>query len=149
MINYLDLQDTKLELPISVILEPIVENGVPHCRVCVNGVEKFSDNLQNICEINHNIDLLEPITVKIEMKNKIYSSEKETAVKIKSFTCDGIELIDLTKDPISYIKDSIHVDNNYTGFYLGFNGAWKFKINRPFYQWYHVASGQGWLLEPR
>ena len=149
MINYLDLQDTKLELRIGLILEPIVENGVPHCRVYVNGVEKFSDNLQNICEINHNIDLLEPITVTIEMKNKIYSSEKETAVKIKSFTCDGIELIDLTRDPISYIKDSIHADNNYTGFYLGFNGAWKFEINRPFYQWYHVASGQGWLFEPR
>lgn len=146
MNSYLDLLDTDIQIPIHLIVNPIVENGIPRCCIKINNRDVFYGQLTHAKSLEHSIELLDPVCISIHMDNKIYSSEKETAVVVQSLKIDNIELTHFTTDPISYSKDQT---NDYIGFYLGFNGLWQYTINKPFYQWYHTATGQGWLFEPR
>lgn len=79
------------------------------------------------------------------MTNKNYSADSETAVLIDSITIDNFELIP------NYIHLSEYQSERGLqgpSFYLGINGNWVFDIKKPFYQWRHDVTGQGWLLTP-
>lgn len=146
MKTFLDLLDTTIKLPVYIELVPIFENGFPFCTVTLNEQTIYNNTLETTVCLNKLIDVKDNLILKISLKNKKYSADKETGIKFQNFSVDGIKIYPFYVDPISYVNDH---SNNQKSFYLGFNGVWQYNINKPFYQWYHVASGQGWLLEPR
>lgn len=145
MKNFLNLLGTNIQIPIHLTVKPLLENGVPRCNIKINNQKVFEGRLDDVKFLEHNVGLLDSISISIKLYGKIYNSEKETAILVQSLKIDHKELTSLTTSPISYSKDQ---DNDYVGFYLGFNGLWQYNLNKPFYQWYHIASDQGWLFEP-
>lgn len=148
MNNYLDLLATKnIDLSIKLELVPVTNNGASSLTVVINNTEYCSREITEPLVIDTTISLLDNLCIEIAMSNKRYCVDQETSVIVKSFTVDGHELVGIHNCNccISYQKDQ---DSDYVGFYLGFNGVWQFKLDQPFYRWWHTASGQGWLLEP-
>lgn len=139
MNNYLDLTDIDQRLGCILALEPI---GTPEISVCI-GSNYSSCKLFKPVLIEVFVDLIQPFAVTVELTNKIYDANSETAVIIKSLQVDGLELIPRFNSLASYRND--HHNNDPTN-YLGFNGKWTLTVDRPFYQWLHQATGQGWLL---
>jgi hypothetical protein len=149
MNNYLDLLATKnIVLPIQIVLEPIVDNGVPTVDLSVNDHTYYNGALSEKLLIETKMLLLDTVRIEISMTDKIYCPDRETAAVIKSITIDGYELTEHSCESASCIFYQNDQNVDYRGFYLGFNGVWRFELDRPFYQWWHVVSGQGWLLEP-
>jgi hypothetical protein len=130
MKTYSDLTDTDIQINLQFELI-----GNPEFKV--NGSVLTQDN------ITYYVDLLTPFSVVIELYNKHYTTEYETAVIIKRLSMDNIEIIPKYDYLAEYIND--HNTNNPTN-YLGFNGKWTLTIDRPFYQWLHRVNGQGWIL---
>jgi hypothetical protein len=148
MNNYLDqLAIESFNLPVKMTLEPIVENGVPNVELLINQQQLYAGPIQESVSVDIAMPLTQKLNVKLLMSNKQYNQNLETAVVVKSFSIDGHELVGVHDclECISYQTDQA-VD--YRGFYLGFNGVWRFDLDSPFYQWWHIATGQGWLLEP-
>jgi hypothetical protein len=139
MKNYLDLKDTDQQLRCSITLEPV---GTPEVLITV-GHHCASNKLFKSININVHVDLLQPFCIEIQLKNKVYNADLETAVIIKSIQIDGIELVPRFNHLAYYTND--HDNNNPTN-YLGFNGKWLLTFDRPFYQWLHQATDQGWLI---
>ena len=135
MNNYLDLLDTETDIQIKVKLSVI---GSPDFSVTI------ADNQwNNQCDIIVDHNLLTPFDIEIELKNKYYTTEYETAVIIDSISVDNIIIIPTYCHLANYQND--HNNNDPTN-YLGFNGTWTLTIDRPFYHWLHQVQGQGWLL---
>jgi hypothetical protein len=135
MNNYFDLQD----------IDPYIDIMI---ELSVIGSPDFSVTVDNRCwdnqlSINIKQHLLNPFDIEIELRNKYYTTEYETAVIINRLSVDNIDLIPQYDYLADYQND--HDNNNPTS-YLGFNGKWTLTIDRPFYQWLHQAQGQGWLL---
>lgn len=141
MKNYSDLPGINTLIPIIVELEPV---GNPEVQLIIN------DNIIDYIELPHSIiitdfaQLLSPINISVELANKTYTLEYETAVIIKKLSIDNINLVPKYDYLAKYSND--HNNNNPTN-YLGFNGKWTLTIDRPFYQWLHQAQNQGWLLD--
>lgn len=148
MKNYLDLLDIdNITVDIVMSIDPIVNNGAPHLDVTVNNNCVHQGPLLNTVTLRSSMSLLDWLSIGIVVSNKVYSIKNETAAVITSLTVDGHELVDIYNcvHYISYFKDC---DSNYQGFYLGYNGTWRFELKEPFYRWLHTATGQGWLLYP-
>jgi hypothetical protein len=146
MKNYLDLLDTDVHLlDICLKLKAITNNGIPLISVTINDDICFRGYLDNTITVYKRIALLDTLSVQITLENKNYSDTAETAVVIDSLTIDNIDMVPTCIDCICYANDQ---NQNTQAFYLGFNGVWQFKLNEPFYRWWHQQSGQGWLLEP-
>jgi hypothetical protein len=135
MNNYLDLLDIDTDIQIKIKLSVI---GSPEFSVIV--ADNQWNNQHDII-VNHK--LLSPLNIEVELKNKHYTTEYETAVIIDSISVDNISIIPLYCHLANYQND--HNNNNPTN-YVGFNGKWTLTINRPFYHWLHQVQGQGWLL---
>ena len=135
MNNYLDLLGTNTNIQIDINLSVI---GSPDFSITVG-----NNQWNNQCNISVNHDLLIPFSVEIELRNKHYTVEYETAVIINKLSVDNIKLVPQYEYLADYQND--HNNNNSTN-YLGFNGKWTLTIDRPFYQWLHQIQGQGWLL---
>ena len=140
MKTYSDLQAIDSRLHLHVELEPV---GTPDITVSVNDVIDDYPGLSDTIILDYHVDLLDLFAVNIELRNKHYTTEYETAVIIKRLSIDNIELIPQYDYLARYIND--HDNNNPTS-YLGFNGKWTLTIDRPFYHWLHQHSGQGWLI---
>lgn len=135
MKTYSDLLDIEPVLDLRLEIETI---GSPDYSIKLNNIyvpEKFYTT---------KISLLEPVTLDIRLQNKIYTTEYETAVIIKSFLIDDILILPKYDYLVNYTNDK-----NYTlpTSYLGFNGRFLFDTGKPFYHWYHEINGRGWLLE--
>ena len=145
MNNFLDLLDTDCQITVTLKLRVIHDNGYPGVSVRVN--DNVIEYLQLTGSVEHQFDipLLDPIEIEISIKDKQYSEIKETAVLIDSINIDGFEIVPQWTHLAEY-----HSERGLQGptSYLGINGSWKLTIDRPFYQWRHHATGQGWLLEP-
>ena len=139
MKTYSDLQAIDQRLHCHVELEPV---GNPEVAVIINGVYGGGKLFQSVV-FDINTDLLKPFTIEIELRNKTYSMEHETAVIVKQLQIDGIDLV--PRFDYLAVYDNDHNNTDPTS-YLGFNGKWTLTIDRPFYQWLHQAQGQGWLL---
>lgn len=139
MKTYSDLQDIESVVSIKLELEPV---GAPEICVRIGDTTAYGQ-LQEPSEFKTNLDLLTPFTIEIELKNKEYDINSETAVIIRGLSVDNIELIPKYDYLAKYIND--HDNNNPTS-YLGFNGKWTLTIDCPFYHWLHKHSGQGWLI---
>jgi hypothetical protein len=145
MNNFLDLLDTDCQIKVTLKLGVIHDNGYPGVSVRVN--DNVIEYLQLTKSVEHQFDipLLDPIEIEISIKDKQYSEIKETAVLIDSINIDGFEIVPQWTHLAEY-----HSERGLQGptSYLGINGSWVLTIDRPFYQWRHHATDQGWLLEP-
>lgn len=149
MNNYLDQLVTKdIKLSVHLELEPVMHNGAPELSVLINNINYYQGPVHDVVAIDTTVSLLDPLSVTLTMSGKTYCETAETAVIVKSLQVDQIDLTHFYQHCVSCITYQNDQNVNYQGFYLGFNGAWQFKLDRPFYQWWHVVSGQGWLLEP-
>jgi hypothetical protein len=140
MKTYSDLQAIDTRLHLHIELEPV---GIPDITVSVNDIVDNYPALSNNIMLDYHIDLLDLFFVNIELYNKHYTTEYETAVIIKRLSVDNIDIIPMYCHLADYQND--HNNSNPTT-YLGFNGKWTLTIDCPFYQWLHQAQGQGWLL---
>jgi len=146
MNNYLDQLDIEQhQLMIQLTLSGIVNNGVPNTLVRINDEVCYSGAVDGSMTVCRTVPLLTPISIAITLDNKVYSAQAETAIVIESLTVDGVDMVPHYTNCIGYDNDRQQLIQ---AFYLGFNGVWIFTINKPFYRWWHDASGQGWLLEP-
>jgi hypothetical protein len=146
MKNYLDLvaiNDPGVE--IELVVDCIINNGIPDLKISINNREFYNKKINQKITIITKIPLLEQLKIQIKLDNKRYSEVKETAVIIESFSIDGHQMVGNYDAMVNYTNDQ---NVNYQGFYLGFNGTWRFEIEEPFYQWLHRTTGQGWLLKP-
>jgi hypothetical protein len=117
----------------------------PVIKLLINNIVLFDGPATQAIVIEQLKSLTDRVQIEIYLQDKKYSSEHETALVIKSINFDGFELV-----PV-YISRAIYInDHNYEQptNYMGFNGCWKLDIDRPFYQWLHGATNQGWLLKP-
>jgi hypothetical protein len=138
MKRYSDLLDIDTRLNLKLELEPI---GTPDVSVTI--ADYRQDYLLSNNEIiDYTVDLLQPFLVIIELQNKQYSLEYETAVIIR-LSVDDIDIVPKYDYLADYVND--HDDHDPTS-YLGFNGKWTLTIDRAFYHWLHIHSGQGWLF---
>lgn len=144
MNHFSELLATNFQIQIRLRLIPVIENGAPLVTVIVNSHVLYDNALNKQHILTYNVDLLDPIIVRIELHNKIYSETKETAVIIDSLTFDGIDMLPNWTHLATYVND--HANNNPTS-YLGFNGVWSLTIDQAFYRWHHRITGQGLLLQ--
>lgn len=135
MKRYSDLLGIDTQIPVEIQLKHI---GRPDYVVVINNII-----FDNQVKIIHSINLLDPITIAIVLQNKIYTLDYETAIIIEKLSIDNIDIIPQYDYLADYQNDH---NNNDPTHYLGFNGKWTLTIDRPFYQWLHRVSGQGWLL---
>jgi hypothetical protein len=139
------IKDIDPKIHVRLTVGSITENGFPYCKIVCNGDELYADQLIDDYVIEFDLNILTPVNVQITMSDKIYDQHKETAVIIKEFFIDHI---DIAKD-YQYHADYVNDHNiNCATAYLGWNGTWNFDTKIPFYQWLHHASKQGWLLQP-
>jgi hypothetical protein len=139
MKTYSDLQGIDTRLLLHVELAPV---GTPDVRTSINGIVTDHPALSKNINLHYNVDLLDLFSIEIELSNKHYTLEYETAVIIKQLSVDNIDL--LSKVYLAnYVNDH---SNTRPASYLGFNGKWTLTFDRPFYQWLHQHSKQGWLL---
>jgi hypothetical protein len=77
------------------------------------------------------VNLLEPMELisTIEKYN-----EGTSAIEITDFSVNGYNAVPTYQ----------HLSSTGNG-YHDFIGIWQMSIEEPFYQWYHNASGQGWI----
>lgn len=140
MNTYSDLQDIDSRLQLHIELEPV---GTPDVTVSVNGFANHYPRLSNNVVLDYHIGLLDLFSIDIELRNKHYTTEYETAVVIRKLSIDNIELVPKYDCLAEYHND--HNNDNPTS-YLGFNGKWMLAFDRPFYHWLHQHSGHGWLI---
>jgi hypothetical protein len=134
MKNYLEVLATK---PVLIFDLQIKTIGNPNFDIIIN------EKCHTQSHLRLELDLLQPIHLQIELRNKIYSSVQETAVIIQSLIIDGIDILPKYDYLGNYINDK---NINQPSSYIGYNGTWTFTIDRPFYLWLHKIENQGWLL---
>ncbi len=145
MKNFSDLPDTDPAITVVIKLSAISDNGYPGALVRVN--QDVIEYLQLTQSVEHEfaVPLRDTIEIEIALIDKQYSQNRETAIVIDSVSIDGFEIVPGWTHLATY--DSERGLQGPTS-YLGINGSWKLVIDRPFYQWRHQITGQGWLLEP-
>lgn len=138
MKNFSEATATKIMLPVEIILEPVFFNDRRLERtLAINGQVLRHGLLQRAETFVFPIDLLSPLKVEITVEGKLPSDTTElgdTAILVKSIKVDGKEIIPLYQHIATPPND-----------YLADNGTWVLDINKPFYQWYHDITGQGWI----
>ena len=142
MKNFSDLLATDLHLDLVLIAEPV---GRPDIEIWVNQQLIHQGQLSDSIKVSTQLPLLIGLLVLVKLKNKVYSSESETAVVLNQLSIDGFDIIPNFTHLAQY-----HNDHDFTEptSYIGFNGEWKLEIPQPFYQWHHKVTGQGWLFRP-
>lgn len=94
------------------------------------------------CQINgkntqdHCVELRKDITIEVR-------SESGKSAEIKSVSLDDFEIVPNWTHLAEYSDDT---DRHGPTTYLDNNGIWKLSISKPFYQWRHETTGQGWLF---
>ena len=146
MKNFLDQLDIEQHcVTVTVKLQVIGNNGFPGASIRVN--QDVVEYVQLLTTVKHQfkIGLKDSIEIEISMMGKEYSQTQETAVIIESVNIDGFEIVpNWTHLAVYNSERGLQGPTSY----LGINGSWKLTIDRPFYQWQHLVTGQGWLLEP-
>lgn len=144
MNKYSDLTVTELRLDIELELVGHPEFSITAEPAQTQVKQTIDQDDPTIIKQTYYLDLLTPFSVTIELYNKIYNIDNRSAIIINRLSVDNIQLIPKYDYLAEYINDH---DNNSPTSYLGFNGKWQLTIDRPFYQWLHQVTAQGWLLE--
>tara|TARA_R110000803_G_scaffold71529_2_gene134808 strand:- start:749 stop:1177 length:429 start_codon:yes stop_codon:yes gene_type:complete len=141
MKNYSDLQAIDFKLDVCIELDPV---GTPDIVVEIANNTYANSKLTAPKKLEYQLDLRDIFSINIELKNKAYTLEYDTAVIIQRISIDSIDIVPKFDYLANYSND--HNNNNPTN-YLGFNGKWILKFDRPFYQWLHQVTGQGLLVD--
>lgn len=145
MNKFSDLLATDHDIEVRIGIQPVNDNGVPHCRAKINQVVLFDGYAQGRLDVSHKVNLHDNVMIEIAMFEKTYCAEKETALIIEYIFIDGLQVIPkLVHLVVQHNEKNYHVPSCY----LGANGIWRLEITSPFYQWFHRATNQGWLLKP-
>ena len=125
MKNFSEALATKpnLKLTINLVLTPIGEN-IP-CRVSINNETVFDQNISSVQTITGDIDLLDPIDIRIKIQR-----EHPQAIQVM-LVVDGWEVIP------KYLHCATPPTN-----YIDTNKEWRLSIPE-FYSWHHKITGQG------
>lgn len=142
MKNFSEVTATRPDIKISLHLRPI---GSPHARIIISDQTLFDGIIESDLCLEHDHDLLTPLDFSIELRDKKYSLEYETAIIVDKILVDDISIIPELSHLFHYENDHDFTDPTC---YLGFNGIWSLGTSDCFYRWWHQATGQGWLLEP-
>ena len=142
MKNFSDLLATDLHLDLVLIAEPI---GRPDVEIWVNQQLIHQGQLSKPITVLTQLPLLSGFSVSVKLKNKVYSAESETAVTLNQLSIDEFDIIPRFTHLAQYSNDH---DFKEPTSYLGFNGEWRLEVTKPFYQWQHEITGQGWLFQP-
>ena len=146
MKNYLDLQATNYTLDVCVELAPVGNPDVVVKVATADGVTDIysASTLLEPVTLTYKLGLMDLFSIEIELKNKTYTLEYETAIIIQRITIDSIDIVPKFDYLASYINDHNHTCPTS---YLGFNGKWTLTVDHPFYHWIHQITGQGLLLD--
>ena len=90
MKNYSDLLATDPRLNFFLKLEPV---GTPEISVLIGHSIFGGGKIFKPFDIQTSIDLMTPFCIQIELKNKIYDINRETAVIVRSIKIDGIDIV--------------------------------------------------------
>jgi hypothetical protein len=142
MKNFSDLLATDLHLDLELIVEPV---GRPDVEIWVNQQLIHQAQLSGPITVAKQLPLLPGFSLSVKLKNKVYSSESETAVMLTKLAIDGFDVIPNFTHLAQYANDH---DFTEPTSYLGFNGEWRLEVTKPFYQWQHEITSQGWLFQP-
>ena len=123
-------------------VEPV---GMPDVEIWINQNLMHQGLLQDTFTINQQLPLRSGLSISVRLKNKIYGETHDTAIMLRQISIDGFDIIPAWTQLAEYVNDHHNTDPTS---YLGFNGEWKLEIPKPFYQWRHQITGQGWLLHP-
>jgi hypothetical protein len=142
MNNFSDLLATDLHLDLVLIAEPV---GYPDVEIWIDQQLIHQGQSSEFITVSKQLPLLSGFSIMVKLKNKVYTSESETALVLNNLSIDGFELIPGFTHLAQYNND--HAFTEPTS-YIGFNGEWKLEVNKPFYQWRHEITSQGWLFQP-
>jgi hypothetical protein len=145
MNNFSELQATKINLPVVILVEPVFDTQSPEIMVTVAHQVLFSGQLTQPVTLSCCVDLLSQFEISIELINKDDHKDHTSAVVIAQLIIDSHDLVPQWSHLAHYSNDKNY---NLPTTHLGFNGSWKLDINEPFYRWWHRVTGQGWLLLP-
>ena len=145
MKNFSELLASSPRLQVSVRVMAITDNGLPRATILVNGERLYDNVLESMWAGSTTVDLLEPLTVEVIMSNKQHDQHRETAIIVQDITVDQCQVIPRFGHMVQYAHEQ---GVGPATSYLGFNGCWRLSTQRPFYQWWHDVTGQGWLLMP-
>jgi len=125
MKNFSEALATKpnLKLTINLVLTPIGEN-IP-CRVSINNETVFDQNISSVQTITGDIDLLDPIDIRIKIQR-----EHPQAIQVM-LVVDGWEVLPKYQHHANPPTDYIDTDKE-----------WQLSIPE-FHTWYHTITGQG------
>jgi len=142
MKTYSDLQDTKLKLTVDleVVGRPDFTLSTVPCDI--TNQQFVQCEFKQVTQ-SYYFDLLTPFSIVIELMNKDYNNDNETAIIIRRLLVDNIDIIPRYTHFAEYNNDHAYKDPTN---YLGFNGKWTLIFDRPFYQWLHQATAQGMLI---
>ena len=142
MKNFSDLLATDLHLDLALMVEPV---GHPDVEIWVNQQLIHQGQLSGSITVSKQLPLLREFSVAVKLKNKVYSQESETAVVLHKLSIDGFDIIPQFTHLARYVNDHAFTEPTC---YLGFNGEWRLEVTKPFYQWQHETTSQGWLFQP-
>jgi len=142
MKNFSDLLATDLHLDLVLIAEPV---GRPDVEIWVNQQLIHQGQLSESITVLKQLPLLSEFLISVNLKNKVYSSQSETAVVLTKLSVDGFDIIPNFTHLAQYTNDH---DFKKPTSYIGFNGEWRLEVTKPFYQWQHEITSQGWLFQP-
>ena len=145
MNNFSDLLVIDRQLQITITVNAIYDNGMPTVIIRANGQTINNKPLRDRHTFTLTADLLAPLCLEIEMQGKVYDEKYETAVIIEQIQIDDFNVV---PDYTQHARYDNERNFNQPTNYLGFNGIWTLSFDKPFYQWMHQISGEGWLLNP-
>lgn len=144
MKNYLELLDTKITIKCIITVRPIADPVAPYCKIMFGRKVSFDGVLLSTTTITEEIQIDKPIRLHVQLLNKQYSHNQETAISIDRLDIDDVSIIPNYVGQASYVNDHDYSDPTT---YLGFNGIWTFNIQPNFHIWLHQVDGKGWLLD--
>lgn len=144
MKTFSDILDINPDINVEINIETIEDNGYPNFEVKLNHQNIIIDQQKNI-GIKKTVSVFDPIRIEIVLKDKKYSSTKETAILLRSIKIAGIDIVPKFLHLTEYNND--HNQKIHTT-HIGYNGCWSLDTGKPFFEWYHEVSGQGMLIKP-
>lgn len=145
MKNFYELLDINCLLSLKLELVPKFNQRPPEIILSVNHQTLLDMTLNESWSSEVKLNLLDPLNITVELKNKDYSLDHTTAVDIVNLTLDNWSVLPNYTHLASYTNDHNWAEPTS---YIGFNGIWELDIKEPFYHWKHRVTGQGWLLKP-
>lgn len=144
MKTFSDLLAIEQTVSVDIELQSDYERQPPWVRVQVND-QDTTLQVNDVTKLEFQVALLSTIKISITVEDYRGEPDWVRGLNIKSICIDGIPLIPhfcflaQLSDNLQRYAPTSHIVQH---------GSWSLDINRPFYQWYHHVSGQGWLLEP-